>query len=79
MAEDRFSDIKSVESLCFLCLKDADYICEKCGIPYCSPECFRVHYNENTDYCYPFRVLQRPQVSLKNETYLANCPKGVCV
>ena len=63
MAEDRFTNIKSTESLCFLCLKDADQLCKKCEIPYCCREHLQVHYNENIDYCYPFRVLQRPQVS----------------
>ena len=63
MAEDRFSQIKNTESLCFLCLKEADQLCKKCEIPYCSQEHFNVHYDEKIDYCYPFRVMQRPEVS----------------
>ena len=63
MAEDRFSQIKNTESLCFLCLKKADQLCKKCEIPYCSQEHFNVHYDEKIDYCYPFRVMQRPEVS----------------
>ena len=31
-------------------------------------EHFKVHYNENIDYCYPFRVLQKPKVSLKKQS-----------
>ena len=64
MAEDRFSQIKNTESLCFLCLKEADQLCKKCEIPYCSQEHFNVHYDEKNDYCYPFRVMQRPEVRL---------------
>ena len=30
-------------------------------------EHLKVHYNEDIDYCYPFRVLQRPKVSLKKQ------------
>ena len=63
MAEDRFSQIENTESLCFLCLKKADQLCKKCEIPYCSQEHFNVHYDEKIDYCYPFRVMQRPEVS----------------
>ena len=64
MAEDRFSLIDKTESLCFLCLKESDEFCKKCEIPFCCPEHLRVHYNETLDYCYPFRVMQRPQVSI---------------
>ena len=61
---DRFSLVEPRDNLCFLCLQQADNLCGKCGIPYCDQEHFSIHYNQDSDYCYPFRVLQRPGVSL---------------
>lgn len=60
---DRFQPILEGENLCFLCLKPADNLFDKSGVPYCSDECLSVHYNAESNYCYPFRVLQRPGVS----------------
>ena len=59
---DRFQPILQSENLCFLCLQPASNICDKCSVPYCNQEHYKVHYNEDTDYCYPFRVLQKPEV-----------------
>ena len=59
---ERFTLVSSTDNLCFLCLKPAEQICPKCSIPYCSEECNAVHYNPDSDYCYPFRVLQKPGV-----------------
>ena len=63
--EDRFTAVtgNSAENLCFLCLKEAAFLCKYCGIPYCSKEHFDIHYDEKNKYCYPFRVLQRPEVN----------------
>ena len=61
---DRFTQFDSVENLCFLCLKEADQLCGKCGIPFCCMEHYEVHYDEKLNYCYPFRVLQRPEVNI---------------
>ena len=61
---DRFQPILQGENLCFLCLKSADLICDKCGVPYCSLECYKVHYDTDKEYCYPFRVLQKPEVCI---------------
>ena len=62
---DRFTEFKSVEHLCFLCLKEADQLCAKCGTPFCSLDHFEVHFDEENQYCYPFRVLQKPGVSVQ--------------
>ena len=59
---DRFQPILQSENLCFLCLQPASNICDKCSVPYCNQEHYKVHYNADTDYCYPFRVLQKPEV-----------------
>ena len=59
---DRFQPILQGENLCFLCLQPASNICDKCSVPYCNQEHYKVHYNADTDYCYPFRVLQKPEV-----------------
>ena len=68
---DRFQPILAGEKLCFLCLKPTDLCCEKCLLPYCNQEHYKVHYNKEDEYCYPFRVLQRPMVgfSLKNDFF----------
>ena len=63
---DRFQPISQSENLCFLCLQPASNICDKCSIPYCNQEHYKVHYNADTDYCYPFRVLQKPEVIMSN-------------
>ncbi len=63
---DRFTKFNDQEQTCFLCLKKADDLCESCSIPYCSKEHFSVHRKESEDQndycCYPFRILQRPEV-----------------
>ena len=59
---DRFQPILAGEKLCFLCLKPTDLCCEKCLLPYCNQEHYKVHYNKEDEYCYPFRVLQKPMV-----------------
>ena len=59
---DRFQPILAGEKLCFLCLKPTDLYCEKCLLPYCNQEHYKVHYNKEDEYCYPFRVLQKPMV-----------------
>ena len=61
---DRFQNILEAENLCFLCLDLANYRCDKCDTPYCSPEHYNVHYDNEKDYCYPFRVLQKPEVGI---------------
>ena len=63
--EDRFTAVavNNVDNLCFLCLKEANNLCQHCSIPFCSTEHFEIHYDEKNNYCYPFRVLQRPEVS----------------
>ena len=62
--EDRFTAVtgNKADNLCFLCLKEADKLCQHCSIPFCSSEHFSIHYDETSNYCYPFRVLQRPEV-----------------
>ena len=64
MDKNRFSLLDS-DKLCFLCLETASETCSFCDIPYCCQDHLRQHYNEKLDYCYPFRVLQRPEVSAK--------------
>ena len=59
---DRFQKILEAENLCFLCLESANYTCDKCELPYCNQEHYNVHYDDEKDYCYPFRVLQKPEV-----------------
>ena len=59
---DRFQKILEAENLCFLCLELANYTCDKCELPYCNQEHYNVHYDDEKDYCYPFRVLQKPEV-----------------
>ena len=65
--EDRFQPVLDAENLCFLCLESAQNLCEKCGVPYCSEKHFRIHYDSTKDYCFPFRVLQKPEVSKNSE------------
>ena len=62
--EDRFTAVagNNVDNLCFLCLKEASNLCQHCSIPFCSTEHYEIHRDEKNNYCYPFRVLQRPEV-----------------
>ena len=60
--EDRFSAVEETNNLCFLCLQNADNLCQLCSIPYCGELCYKVHNNQG--YCYPFRVLQKPHVNI---------------
>ena len=62
MEKNRFSTLENQSELCFLCLEKCAELCSKCSIPYCSEEHFRQHFNEELDYCYPFRVMQKPLV-----------------
>jgi len=63
MAVDRFEKIccDDHSKLCFLCLKESNTFCNECSLPYCSPSHLRVH--KNNQQCYPFRVLQKPEVN----------------
>ena len=62
-ALSRFEELKNCENRCFLCLKECDNLCDKCGlVVFCSQAHFEVHHKASTGYCYPFKVLQRPQV-----------------
>ena len=65
MDKNRFSLLEdsSENRLCFLCLKVSTEICPYCSIPYCCQEHYQQHYNSKLDYCFPFRVLQKPEVS----------------
>ena len=69
--EDRFTAVagNNVDNLCFLCLKEASNLCQYCSIPFCSTEHFEIHYDAKNNYCYPFRVLQRPEVSFELDKY----------
>ena len=60
---NRFESIEDqVDNLCFLCLKVCSDFCEKCGLAYCCLSHYNVH--AKNDYCYPFKVLQKPGVRL---------------
>ena len=60
---NRFEAIEDqVDNLCFLCLKACSDFCEKCGLAYCCLSHYNVH--AKNDYCYPFKVLQKPGVRL---------------
>ena len=65
MDKNRFSLLEdsSQNRLCFLCLKASTEICSSCSIPYCCQDHYQQHYDSNLDYCFPFRVLQKPEVS----------------
>ena len=64
----------SDEDKCFLCLKTADYQCEKCLLPYCCQAHYDLHTVSSEDInseksesnnCFPFRVLEKPEVTVK--------------
>ena len=49
---------------CFLCLKESDLRCERCGIPYCCEDHLKSHGSKTRkDYCLPFRIRHRTEVS----------------
>jgi hypothetical protein len=69
LVADRFEAIGdgSSESRCFLCLKVSSDFCQECGLAFCCEGHRKVHGGPN--YCYPFRVLQKPGVRI-SETFL---------
>jgi len=59
---NRFDAIEEgVDNLCFLCLQVSNSFCERCGLAYCSESHFLIH-RQNDSECFPFRVLQKPEV-----------------
>ena len=59
---------------CFLCIKTADRHCKNCLLPYCGEAHYALHTtsieDSNSDgskvhYCFPFRVLERPEVRIR--------------
>ena len=39
--------------------------CERCGIPYCSEDCYKYHMSKTRkDYCLPFRIRYREEVRI---------------
>ena len=69
--EGKTSDKCQEKDKCFLCLNDANEYCAKCSLPYCCDAHYQLHSTSNKDivkgadessYCFPFRVLERPEV-----------------
>ena len=69
--EGKTSDKSQENDKCFLCLNDANEYCAKCSLPYCCDAHYQLHSTSNKDivkgadessYCFPFRVLERPEV-----------------
>lgn len=61
---------QSTKDTCFLCMRRADKFCKRCLLPYCSQAHYDLHTTSNIngpldevkeEYCFPFRVLERPQ------------------
>ena len=66
---------KSDSDICFLCMKPSDKFYQSCLLPYCSQAHYDLHTithedmgtgELNAEYCFPFRVLQRPEVRIAN-------------
>ena len=73
-AENKSKELRhnSDEDKCFLCLKSAEYQCQKCRLPYCCQAHYDLHtdsseynYSEKSESndCFPFRVLEKPEVT----------------
>ena len=71
---DKEAKEMSDKDRCFLCLKESDKFCNSCLQPYCSKDHYDLHTISNIDmpsgervanYCFPFRVLQRPEVRIQ--------------
>ena len=53
----------NMSSPCFLCMKPTDLVCDHCSIPVCCDAHQRLHRSPGDDYCYPFKVCERPEVN----------------
>ena len=70
---DAVSENSFDDNTCFLCLKPTQLRCKRCLLPYCQKSHYDLHVTEiesqvkgqnQEQYCYPFRVRQRPEGSI---------------